>query len=361
MAPKEQKSKKAIKEKQARVIEDATFGLKNKNKSAKVQKFVAQVNKTVNNSNVDKNKSQQAKKDKQLNKKLEEEQMRILLSEGIAGQQGKSKAKVASELETLGVSTMDEELKKQLEDMELSDSDEDADGYALEAPPIIEEEEEGGGGEGVEIFRVKTIEDLIEEQRAKLAAEGKIGTPINDETFAAWKIRKKAKKAAELEAKLRSEASKGNKRGNDGKGAQSALSGKELFSVNASLFVDDEDDRGAGLDESMSLEQRVRIENELAAEKAAAEKAQKEQERLQEVQKAEEAAREALAVERRAKASAPDRPTLTINNVICNLAVFDVEEPEDLQPFREIAMAVKGMENDYDGNGNNNIGIKAQG
>ena len=51
MAPKEQKSKKAIKEKQARVVEDATFGLKNKNKSAKVQKFVAQVQKTVNNSN----------------------------------------------------------------------------------------------------------------------------------------------------------------------------------------------------------------------------------------------------------------------------------------------------------------------
>ena len=183
MAPKEQKSKKAIKEKQARVVEDATFGLKNKNKSAKVQKFVAQVQKTVNNSNTNKVKSDQAKKDKQLNKKLEEEQMRMLLSEGIAGQHGKSKAKVASELETLGISTMDEELQKQLQEMELSDSDdEDADGYALEAPPIILEEEEGGGGEGVEIFRVKTIEDLIEEQRAKLAAEGKVGTPVNDET-----------------------------------------------------------------------------------------------------------------------------------------------------------------------------------
>ena len=66
---KEQKSKKAIKEKQARVVEDATFGLKNKNKSAKVQKFVAQVQKTVNNSNTNKVKSDQAKKDKQLNKR----------------------------------------------------------------------------------------------------------------------------------------------------------------------------------------------------------------------------------------------------------------------------------------------------
>ena len=40
--------------------------------------------------------------------------------------------------------------------------------------------------------------------------------------------------------------------------------------VHGMQFVDDDDDRGTGLDESMSLEQRVRIENELAAEKAAA-------------------------------------------------------------------------------------------
>ena len=35
MAPKEQKSKKAIREKSAQRLDDATFGLKNKNKSKK--------------------------------------------------------------------------------------------------------------------------------------------------------------------------------------------------------------------------------------------------------------------------------------------------------------------------------------
>lgn len=40
-------SKKAVKEKQARVIDDSTFGLKNKNKSKKVQQFIDRVEKTV--------------------------------------------------------------------------------------------------------------------------------------------------------------------------------------------------------------------------------------------------------------------------------------------------------------------------
>lgn len=35
----QQESKKTEKKKQAKVIEDKTFGLKNKNKSAKVQKY----------------------------------------------------------------------------------------------------------------------------------------------------------------------------------------------------------------------------------------------------------------------------------------------------------------------------------
>ena len=44
-------SKKAVKAKQEKVIEDSTFGLKNKNKSKKVQQFIDRVEKTVKNSN----------------------------------------------------------------------------------------------------------------------------------------------------------------------------------------------------------------------------------------------------------------------------------------------------------------------
>ena len=50
MAPKEQKpSKKAQKAKQERVIEDLTFGLKNKNKSKKVQQFIQRAELNVKN------------------------------------------------------------------------------------------------------------------------------------------------------------------------------------------------------------------------------------------------------------------------------------------------------------------------
>lgn len=50
MPPKEQKSKKAIKAKAERLISDQTFGLKNKNKSSKVQAHMDNVNRGVKNS-----------------------------------------------------------------------------------------------------------------------------------------------------------------------------------------------------------------------------------------------------------------------------------------------------------------------
>ena len=52
MAPKkEQPSKKAVREKQKTQIEDQTFGLKNKNKSKKVQQFIQRTEKSVKTAN----------------------------------------------------------------------------------------------------------------------------------------------------------------------------------------------------------------------------------------------------------------------------------------------------------------------
>ena len=54
MSGKDQKpSKKAKQEKQKKAIEDSTFGLKNKNKSKKVQQFITRVEKSVKNSNIE--------------------------------------------------------------------------------------------------------------------------------------------------------------------------------------------------------------------------------------------------------------------------------------------------------------------
>lgn len=50
---------------------------------------------------------------------------------------------------------------------------------------------------------MKTLEDIIEEQRAKLAAQGKVGTPVTAETFAIWRAGKLAKRQAEAEARMK--------------------------------------------------------------------------------------------------------------------------------------------------------------
>ena len=50
MSGKQKPSKKAQQEKQSKAIEDNTFGLKNKNKSKKVQQFIDRVEKSVKNS-----------------------------------------------------------------------------------------------------------------------------------------------------------------------------------------------------------------------------------------------------------------------------------------------------------------------
>lgn len=54
MPPKEKASKKAVEKEKAKIIEDKTFGLKNKNKSKKVEKYIKSVQSQVANKGLDK-------------------------------------------------------------------------------------------------------------------------------------------------------------------------------------------------------------------------------------------------------------------------------------------------------------------
>lgn len=149
------------------------------------------------------------KKDTKLAKQLEEEQMRLLLGEGIANQSGKSKASAAADAERLGLNKGNEELEKIIEDMMSSDDDSSSDeegqyGGRKRKTIYIEEDEHVA----TEVFREKTIEDIIEEQRQKLAASGKVGTPVNSETFAVWRAEKLARRQAEAEARVKAEQAK---------------------------------------------------------------------------------------------------------------------------------------------------------
>jgi len=86
---------------------------------------------------------------------------------------------------------------------------------------------------------VRTIEDEIETQRQDMfntqKASGKKGTPITETTFNAWLEAKQKKKAAAAKKKVEAEMRK--KAG--GKGL-SVLSGRDLYTYNKALFVDDE-------------------------------------------------------------------------------------------------------------------------
>jgi hypothetical protein len=210
-------SKKNVQAKQNKAIEDTTFGLKNKNKSKKVQEFITRVEKTVKHSQGgDSERAKEAKKEAKIAKQLQEEELRLLFNEGITNQFGKKKTAAQSAADGLGISGPSRDIERILADMSSddddSDSDEDSeDGVYAREIRIESDDEEAGGNDvtgAVEVFREKTIEDIIEEQRAKLAAEGKAGTPVTAESFARWRAGKMAQRQAAAEARMKAEQTK---------------------------------------------------------------------------------------------------------------------------------------------------------
>jgi hypothetical protein len=175
MAPKEQKSKKAVREKEKKVIEDLTFGLKNKNKSSKVKQFIERAEKSgminiflfniiniikfiifiivkFSHGQADKEKAKELKKEVKLAKQLQEEELRILFNEGISGQFGKKKTKQSNVAEKLGIAEQSKEVAALLEQFS---SDEDDDDDDPNAGVIYLDDDEPVA---VEVFREKTIE-----------------------------------------------------------------------------------------------------------------------------------------------------------------------------------------------------------
>jgi hypothetical protein len=333
---KEQKkviSKKAKKEKEKKVIEESTFGLKNKNKSKKVQQFISRVEKSVKFSGdgLERERAKELKREAKLAKQLQEEQMRLLFQEAIGGQYGMKKSKAQANAAALGLNSARKEVTEFLETLESEDSEDydSSDDDFASSPMAMEEEEDNTAG-GVEVFREKSIEDIIEEQRAKLQAEGKKGTPVTEESFMKWRQDKLARKRADMETRVKAEQSK--KKG--GKGL-SVLSGKELFSYNASLFVDDESAFDTTNDATLDNEMKelARREEEKQAEETR--RAQEEQERLTAAHNLEVEARRYKEDARRQAATAPNRIMITFNDILINQVVFEDDEDEDLTLFAD--------------------------
>lgn len=204
-------SKKNVQKKQNQAIEDRTFGLKNKNKSSKVQKFIQQVEVGVKNSNnssvcfillqliiLSNNHSIQKSSSTKSKTQIDEE-TRILLEEGLANPFGKKKTKTSD-----GKTSTEDKQDSSDEEEENSSEESESEDEIIAPPPVMEVAE--AVLEGDVVYKEKTLEDMIEEQRAKLAAQGKTGTPVTAETFALWRAAKLAKRQAEAEARMRDQS-----------------------------------------------------------------------------------------------------------------------------------------------------------
>lgn len=108
MPPKKAaESKKADQKKKAKMLEDKTFGLKNKNKSAKVQAYIQSTTKSVMNSgDQKKRKEEEARKkaaaERKALRKAQEEERNALFGEALLAVKKKTTVKTKGESEAKG-------------------------------------------------------------------------------------------------------------------------------------------------------------------------------------------------------------------------------------------------------------------
>lgn len=195
MAPK----KKKAEEMKKKIVEDKTFGLKNKKKSKKMQQYVETVKKQANQ------KVDGPKKNR----------------DRLAGSAGAGSVRMA-------------QMAARLAELELMNKQSEVKGKKMSK----EEEERKRLEDEAEHERIRIanlpIEDQIEEERVKLTSR----TPVTLELFLEWKkekdretkVKKDAEKAIAFKKMSKAERSRGQ-----------GFTGRELFQSNADIFVDDEE------------------------------------------------------------------------------------------------------------------------
>jgi len=304
MPPKGGPSKKTEKKEQEKVIQDKTFGLKNKNKSKTVQKFCKGVESQVKKGNVSEQKVIDREFAEKKEKKKAEEEKALLASLYKSVDTVKNKANDADEDPKMKVCAYfkqglcqkgkkckyshDLKLEKtenidiytdQRVQMDEEENNKDWDATKLQSVVSAQESKYKNQNptqivckffiDAVENYKygwkwvcpngmnciyrhclppdyvlkrdrkIENEEDIInileeiEEARMKITSDS--CTKITKEIFEKWKEDKKKKKEEEIENKRKEEAKK-----TGGKGLN-VLSGKQLFSYDPTLFVDDMD------------------------------------------------------------------------------------------------------------------------
>ena len=245
-------SKKSTQKKKQQIIEDKTFGLKNKNKSKKVQQQIRAVERNVMNSGDSRLRRQEearqkAKADAKARKKAQKEEQDALFGAALLAVQKKT---------TKHANQKDGKVEAKGRDADDNDANNNKKStsramkmmFQMDAQEMEERLKEDPN-------YVPTLEDKVEAERQQKVQElqrtGKKGTPVTPETFAAWKERKQKKKLEESKKKVEAEFKK--KKG--GKGL-SVLSGRDLYEYKKDLFekVEDDDDDDDDDDRSATAE-----------------------------------------------------------------------------------------------------------
>lgn len=234
-------SKKTVDAYKSKIIEDKTFGMKNKNKSKKVQQYIKQVTAQVKHGGQahrrggpqimdPKHAAAERKRQKAAKAEQDKELMKLfgaaLGSSFDPKKMGKKvkkpKAKKAGDVgfkESDAPKLGRRAKARQKRAMEAN--------FAAAAKKKREEEAANDPYAGM------TLEEKIEAQRAALPPVAQL-TPVTFETFTAWKRKKAAEKRAVAEAARKAEARKTGTRG------LNVLSGRSLYDYDDTLFVDDE-------------------------------------------------------------------------------------------------------------------------
>lgn len=269
MPPKKENTKKIEKEKQ-KIVEDKTFGLKNKNKSKSVQRYIKGVQQQVFQTN--KKKIEERKKEEKEKEKLNQQKLLLnaiyqktekvkKLNETAAYDPKKSK-----ETQKIDIYTDVRDAKKENDTIDNWDIHKLNEVINIRHKNInktdiickyflsaVENKQYGwfwvcpNGGDNCmykhclpagyvlkkevpeEEKEERPLEEIIEDDRMQFINNG---TPVTLEVFKKWKLERAKKKAKKEDQKEKEKVDK--------KVKGTLLSGKELFTYDPTLFVDDD-------------------------------------------------------------------------------------------------------------------------
>lgn len=224
--------KTASKEK---MVVDKTFGMKNKNKSKKVQKYVQQVHQAAANKFVDK-KAEKAKNEVLSRKEAKKQHEAEIAALFNVVEEKKPKKKKEVEKAAPAEGEDEDNTEAWLAEMGIEAPQVDGRRKAARARRTAE----AMAAEEARLQKLadrdgKTVEEKLEVVRKSL----QLDVPVNKDTFLEWKAARDIKRAEEREAAVK-QAKKGTK-----KGGKSQLTGRQLFEFHADIFVDDAEAGGA--------------------------------------------------------------------------------------------------------------------